>query len=170
MSSPATPSLESLQLELQEAIATFRHQIVLLVQALSFIVAADAVLLGYGFAQKIAGILFVASLLPLGGLFIYIHIMTGLVRICYVAIRLEWKLSLHEDPLIGTWVKTRRDLPFSSVANLADLGDSKVRERILNMEWWRLLGSSKAWALVTAFALQLGLAIASQAASDFHFI
>ena len=134
MSGAATPSAESLRLELQEAIATFRHQIVLLVQALSFIVAADPVLLGYGFAQKIAGILYVASLLPLGGLFIYIHIMTGLVRICYVAIRLEWKLSLHEDPLIGTWAKTRKDLPFSSLANLADLKDPNVRDAILSMK------------------------------------
>jgi hypothetical protein len=37
-----------------------------------FFVAADAVLISYGFAQKLAGILLVASALPIGILFIFL--------------------------------------------------------------------------------------------------
>lgn len=128
-----TPSDESLRLELQEAIATFRHQIVQLVQALGFSITANSVLLVYGFSQRLAAVLLAASLVPIATLFIYIQIMTGLLPICYVAIRLELKLSLRQDPFIGTWARMRKDLPFSSLANLTDLEDPNIRDSMLNV-------------------------------------
>src|ERR1700733_8642105 len=97
------PDSESLRLELQEAIATFRHQISLLIQAVGFIAAAGSILLAYGFSQKLSSALLVASLMPLGILLSYYTIMTGLAPICYVAMRLEAKLSLFDEPLMTIW-------------------------------------------------------------------
>src|SRR5580693_6113065 len=128
MTDPRPPGAESLRLELQEAIATFRHQIAILVQALGITVTADSILLGYGFAQRLSSVLLVASLMPLAALFIYIQIMIGLIPISFIAMRLEWKLSLREDPFIGTWARMRRDLPFSSLVNIGELEDPKIRE------------------------------------------
>jgi hypothetical protein len=83
MSDPQLPDAESLRLELQEAIITFRHQNAQLFQALGVIVTADAALLGYGFAQKLSVVLLVASLMPLAALSVYSTIMAWLVPICY---------------------------------------------------------------------------------------
>jgi hypothetical protein len=165
-----TPSDESLRLELQEAIATFRHQIVQLVQALGFSITANSVLLVYGFSQRLAAVLLAASLVPIATLFIYIQIMTGLLPICYVAIRLELKLSLRQDPFIGTWARMRKDLPFSSLANLTDLEDPNIRDSMLNVSPWYFLGSLKSLALLGAFVIQLGLVIISMSVYNYHFM
>jgi hypothetical protein len=123
MADAQAPSPESLRLELQEAITTFRHQWAQLLQALGIIISADAILVSYGFSQKLSGVLLVASLMPLVALSAYATIMGSLVPICHVAISLEQKLSLHDVPFIGTWVKTRGDLQ----AALTRFKDLKAR-------------------------------------------
>jgi hypothetical protein len=164
------PSDESLRLELQEAIATFRHQIVQLVQVLGFSITANSILLGYGFSQRLAILLLAASLVPIATLLIFIQIMTGLLPITYVAIRLEWKLLLRQDAFIGTWVKERKDLPFYSLANLGDLKDPQTRDSMLNVPPWYFLGNLKSLALLASFVVQLGLVILSMTVYNFHFM
>lgn len=168
MADTMRPSPESLRLELQEAIATFRHQWAQLVQAGGVIVTADALLLGYGFAQKLSSILIVASLMPLAALSSYITTMTGLVPVCYVAIRLEEKLSLDDVPLIGTWVKPRGDLP-------AALRDFTQREKdgISNAEFSTrsyFLRNLQSRSFFAAFALQIAFVIISIFGYHFRFM
>jgi hypothetical protein len=50
-----TSNGDSFRIELQEAIATFRHQIAQLSQLLGIIITADAILLGYAFARAAFG-------------------------------------------------------------------------------------------------------------------
>ena len=59
------PDNESLRLELQQAILTVRQWSSLLIQMAGFITTADVVLISYGFAQKLAGVLLLASALPI---------------------------------------------------------------------------------------------------------
>jgi hypothetical protein len=68
--------------------------------------------------------------MPLAALSVYTTTMTSLVPICYVAIRLKQKLSLHDVPLIGTWVKPRGDLP-GAIEDFAELADSKPQDSTL---------------------------------------
>lgn len=169
MADAKAPSPESLRLELQEAIATFRHQNAQLIQALGVIVTADSILLGYGFAQKLSSVLLVASLMPLAALSVYITTMTALVPICYVAIRLEEKLSLHDVSFIGTWVKTRDDLP-AALRDFAHLEDLEVRNSTLHVPQWYFLKNLTSLTLLAAFALQISLVVISLFVYHFHFM
>src|SRR5262249_3947207 len=51
----SAPDRDALRIELQEALGSVRHWQMVGVQAAGFIVAANVVLIGYGFAQKQAG-------------------------------------------------------------------------------------------------------------------
>ena len=62
---PEGPDNESLRLELQEALVTYRHWVTQLTQVTGFAVAADVVLISYAFSQRLAGILLLASAVPI---------------------------------------------------------------------------------------------------------
>src|SRR5262245_8388509 len=169
MADAQVPSPESLRLELQEAIATFRHQWAQLMQALGIVITADLALLSYGFAHKLSGVLFAASLMPLAALSAYTTIMTSLVPICYVAIRLEQKLSLDDVPFIGTWVKPRGDLP-AAISDFAHLADSEAPNSTLKVPAGHFLKNLTSRAIFVAFALQIGLAVISIVVFQFRFM
>jgi hypothetical protein len=168
MADAQTPSPESLQLELQEAIATFRHQWSQLMQALGVIVTANLALSSYGFAHKLSGVLFAASLMPLVALSAYTTIMTSLVPICYVAIRLEEKLSLHDAPLIGTWVKLRGDLPVA-ISNFARRADSEAPDSTLRVPAGYFRKNLTGLGIISIFVLQIILAVISIFVFHFSF-
>ena len=168
MANAQAPSPESLRLELQEAITTFRHQNTQLFQALGVIVTADALLLGYGFSQRLSSVLLVASAMPLAALSAYITIMSTLVPVCYVAKRLEHKLSLQDAPLIGTWAKIRRDLT-RALSDFEDLEDLETRKR-LSVPPWHFLWNTASLSLLAIFALQIGLVAISFFGYHFHFM
>ena len=169
MADATPPSPESLRLELQEAITTFRHQTAQFIQALGVIVTADSLLLGYGFAQKLSSVLLVASLMPLAALYLYIITMTGLVPVCYVAIRLEQKLSLDDVPFIGTWVRERSDLP-AAISDFGHLKDLQAPTPTLNVRRWYFLRNITSRALLAGFALQISLVVISLFGYHFHFM
>jgi hypothetical protein len=187
--SEQAPSPESLRLELQEAITTFRHQWSQLMQALGVTITADSALLSYGFAYKLAGVLLVASVMPLVALSAYTTTMTSLVPICYVAISLEQKLSLHEVPFVKTWVKPRGDLPaaIDKFANdLASLAEPKEQNSTKSEEQNSTKSeeqnsTSKVRArpflknltglrIIAVFVLQIGLVIISISVFHFRFL
>jgi hypothetical protein len=99
------PDPESLRLELTEAISMFRQQLGRLTQAIGFILAADSVLLAYGFSQRESAILLIGSLMPILVLLIYFQYIRSSTPIVYVAIALEHQLGLTEVPLIGTYAR-----------------------------------------------------------------
>ena len=109
-SPPPTPGsgsdLVSARLRRTPAIAprshtSFRLQTSIMTQALGFIVAADTLLLGYGFSQREAGILLIASFMPLAFAVAYIEVLRHAAPVAYVAIRLEKILLAGELTLAG---------------------------------------------------------------------
>lgn len=169
MADEQAPSDESLRLELQEAITTFRDQWSRLNQELGIIVTADLALLSYGFAHKLAGVLLAASLMPLMALSAYTTTMTSLVPICYVAIRLEQKLSLHDVPLIGTWIKPRGDLPVA-IEDFAKLADSKPQDSTLIVPASYFLTNLAGLTIIAIFVSQIGLTVISIFVFHFSFL
>jgi hypothetical protein len=103
---------ETLRLELQEAIITFRHQIGLLIQMFGIAVTADSALIAYGFAQQRSGIFLAASFPPIAVAVIYFAIITGLIPIAFAIMELERAFSLREEGFMTRWIMSRHDLPF----------------------------------------------------------
>jgi len=169
MTHAQAPSPEVLRPELQEAITTFRHQWAQLLQGLGILVSADAILLGYGFAQKLSSVLLVASVMPLAALAGYIASMTGLVPVCYVAIRLEQKLSLHDVPFVGIWVKTRGDLP-AAISDFSRLTDLESGNSTLKVPASYFLKNTTSRAILVIFALQIALVVVSIFGYHFRFM
>jgi hypothetical protein len=164
------PDAESLRLELQEAITTFRHQIALLIQALGVLVTADSLLLAYGFSQKQSAVILIASLMPIAALAVFIAIMYGLIPIAYAGIRLEEQLSLHHAPLIASWVNVRKDLPFAEFKDVDDWSSPEIEKALSDISPWYLLHNYKSYLLLTAFAVQLFLCIVSTVAFHYRFM
>lgn len=102
-----SPDAESLRLELQEALITYRHHTSLVTQAFGFVIAADSALLAYGFTQKVSGILLIASFMPIVMLIAYVTIMNGALAAAYAAIRLEQKLSLRDENFAELYFRIR---------------------------------------------------------------
>jgi hypothetical protein len=146
---------ESLRLELQEAIATFRHQVGLLIQVLGVVLTADSALIAYAFTQKKSGIFLAASMMPIATGIIYYAVITGLIPMAYVAIKLERKLSLGEEAFMTRWILARHDLPFRSIENIEDLDRPEIRHAVLESPPLYLLKDPKMLTLVGAFVIQL---------------
>src|SRR5689334_8388063 len=68
----SAPDRDALRVELQEALGSVRHWQMLSIQTAGFIIAANIVLIGYGFTQKLAGMFLIGSTLPLNLLAVHI--------------------------------------------------------------------------------------------------
>src|SRR6185437_9763299 len=65
MVAPEAPDDESLRLELQEVLVTYRQYVSQVIQANGIFIAADVALVSYAFSQRIAVILLVGSVFPI---------------------------------------------------------------------------------------------------------
>jgi hypothetical protein len=92
MAVPEGPDDESLRLELQEALATYRHWIAQLTQVVGFAVAADVVLVSYAFSQRLAGILLLASTVPILILVMYMVVGSIACPLVDLVLRIERNL------------------------------------------------------------------------------
>jgi hypothetical protein len=138
MAAQESPDNESLRLELQEAIVTIRHWSSTLVQTTGFIATANVVLLSYGFAQKLAGIILLASALPIGILLIFRIVVLATTPFVSLVLRIERELLIRKDSLGASLARTflRPSGPF---ADIEDLDDAEVRELDLSGSTWRWL-------------------------------
>jgi hypothetical protein len=161
------PDNESLRLELQEAIAMVRHSTSLITQAAGFITTADVVLISYGFAQKLAGIILLATVFPISLLVISIVTRSWTLPLISLILRLERKLLVREDSLGATFAAHPALRPIGfTYGDIEKLDDEKVRELNLRLSKWRWLGRPVPIILYTVIASQLGLFVV--AISVFH--
>jgi hypothetical protein len=132
MVAQGAPDNESLRLELQETLVTARHWSSLLIQTTGFLIAADVVLISYGFAQKLAGILLLASTLPLAILFIFQMVWTSVTPLLNLVLRIEKKLLIRGDSLGATFgrslLESRAD--FGPVDDLNDEEIASLSQKI----------------------------------------
>jgi hypothetical protein len=134
MTVPETPDNESLRLELQEALVTYRQWLSQLIQISGFAVAADVLLLGYGFSQKISAVLLVASVVPILILVMYVVVGSIASPLVDLVLRIERRLLIRRDSLGATYVNAYfRPMPPSLSARIEDLNDEEVRH--LDLEW-----------------------------------
>ena len=134
MVAPEAPDDESLRLELQEALVTYRQYISQWVQGTGFFTAADVALVSYAFSQRIAVILLVGSLFPILMLVSYMMTVSlggGLINL---VLRIERRLRIRKDSLGATLARTAPAKMIPAVgSHIEDLNDEEVRH--LNLKW-----------------------------------
>lgn len=157
------PEPESLRLELQEALTTYRHHTSLVIQAFGFIVAADSALLAYVFTQRVGAIFLIASLMPIVMLITVIEIMPRAVVAGYAAIRFERKLLLNEESFSQLYFQF---VPKSLYSGLANVESSKMHRYMV----MAIIKSLHAAILYCVFILQLGLLIISLTVYHYRFM
>ena len=156
------PDNESLRLELQEAIAMVRHLTSLVTQAGGFITTADVVLISYGFAQKLAGIILLATVFPISLLIIFIVTSSMGRPLISLIVRIERKLLVREDSLGATLAAHPALRPIGiAFGDIEKFDDEKVRELYLSGSKWRWLWRPIPIILYTAIVCQLGLFVVS---------
>jgi hypothetical protein len=162
------PHAESLRLELQEAIVTFRHQTSIMTQALGYIVAADAILVAYGFSQREAGVLLVASLMPIFNLLIFVEVLKHGAPIAYVAMRLERKLMPGEQALATTYATTLTPIYNYLKATLDNQTDSVYP--VIHLPRWCWVKSRITIGLACVFVGQLALFLIGLTVYHYRFM
>jgi hypothetical protein len=165
MVAPEAPDNESLRIELQEALVTYRHWVAQLIQAVGFFVAADVVLASYGFSQRIAIVLLVASALPMLILVQYMVIGSIASPLINLVLRIERRLRIQKDSLGATFARTQQGKMIPALDSpIEGLNDEEVRH--LNLKW-ELRWSAMPIILYAATAVQIVLFVLSL--TVFHY-
>ena len=141
MVAPEAPDDESLRIELQEALVTYRQYVSQFVQVAGILTAADVALVSYGFSQRIAVILLVASTFPMLMLVTYMTTATIGSGLINLVLRIERRLRIRKDSLGATLARTAPAKMIPAVgSHIEDLNDEEVRHLNLSWEWrWGVL-------------------------------
>jgi hypothetical protein len=141
MVAPEAPDNESLRIELQEALESYRQYISHWVQGTGFFTAADVALVSYAFSQRIAVILLVASTFPMLMLVTYMTTATIGSGLINLVLRIERRLRIRKDSLGATVARTVPAKMIPAVGgHIEDLSDEEVRHLNLRWEWrWGVL-------------------------------
>ena len=162
------PDDESLRLELQEAIVTYRHWVSQLTQVSGIIATADVVLVSYGFSQRLAAILLVASGAPIVLLILYLLVGSLLTPLISLILRFERRLLIRKDSIGAVYLRSYiRSVPQPLSGHIEDLSDEEVRH--LELKWDSL------WAPIPIIlyvwtVVQIGLFVLSLTVFHYRFM
>jgi hypothetical protein len=168
MATRNVPDNDSLRLELQEALATFRSWTTQATQAFGVLVTGDALLITYGFSQRLAAILFLASGLPIGVLLLYFQTMSTAAPLVILAARLERKLFIR-DSLAATYARSHMR-PLASVVSIESLSDDELASIGTVFSWRHWLRKRIPKLLYLTTIVQLGIAVLSLTVYHYKFM
>jgi hypothetical protein len=168
MVAPEAPDDESLRVELQETLVTYRQYTSNFAQTAGILIAADVALVSYAFTQRIAVILLVGSAFP-----IYILVSATIVASIVgplndLVLRIERRLRIRKDSLGATLARTApaKMIPVAG-SHIEDLSDEEVRH--LNLKWelrWSVI-SIQAY---TGIVIQIVLFVLSLTVFHYRFL
>jgi hypothetical protein len=134
MIAPEAPDNESLRVELQETLVTYRQYISQFTQGGGIFIAADVALVSYAFSQRIAVILLVGSAFLIFILVSYTMVASIIGPLNDLVLRIERRLRIREDSLGATLARTTPAKMIPAVgSHIEDLSDEEVRH--LNLKW-----------------------------------
>ncbi len=163
------PDNESLRLELQEAIGTFRHWTSQVTQAAGFIVTGDVLLLSYGFSQKLAVIFLLASATPMTILLIYLLTLSITTPLVGLILRFERKLLIREVSLGATYLRIHLRSIAATLGDIENLDDEQIRNLTLGSLKGQLVKALPIFLCASTIA-QLGLFVLSLTVYHYRFI
>jgi hypothetical protein len=98
---------EFIKIQFQETIELFRSQLMMLVQAGTFLLLADVTVIGYAMNTRIAGILFIGTLFPIMLWFLITRMNQMMLPVLFTALSLEHRYGDREgDWLASTFLST----------------------------------------------------------------
>jgi hypothetical protein len=164
------PDNESLRLELQEAIGTFRHWTAQLTQTAGFTATGDVLLLSYGFSQKLAAILLFASAFPIVILLLYLYIGSINIPLISLILRIERKLLIRDYSLGATYLRVQLRSMAPVLGTIEELNDEEVHRLNLGLSMSRWLWTPVPIVLYTATIAQVGLFMLSLTVFHYRFM
>ncbi len=168
MAARSVPDADSLRLELQEALAAFRSWTTHATQAFGVLATGDALLITYGFSQRLAAILFLASGLPVGVLLLYLQTMSTAAPLVIFAARIERSLSIKES-LAAVYARSHLR-PFAIAMNIDSLSNNELRGLDVDVSWRSWIGKLLPKLLYFTTLIQVGLAILSMTVYHYRFM
>jgi hypothetical protein len=164
------PDNESLRLELQEAIVTFRHRTSQLIQMAGFIATGDVLLISYGFSQKLAAILLLASAFPVVILLMYLLLGSMNISLINLMLRIERKLLIREDSIAAMFLRDQLESVAPAVSATEDLSDEEVRRLNLSLSRQKWIRTPVPMVLCAASIAQVGIAVLSLTVFNYRFM
>jgi len=119
------------EVQLSSAVQQYQFWAGQLIQSLGFLVAADAVLLGYGINGRTSGAILLAALMPLAMLLVRIELGRQALVAAYVAIQLECRLDTNADSLVSMQVATRYPRAYRAVLEILKIENQNERINVL---------------------------------------
>ncbi|MET8149955.1 hypothetical protein ACIBSW_11605 [Actinoplanes sp. NPDC049668] len=162
---------DSLRVQMQQSIETFRHLTTLFVQCTGFLIAAGGLLFGYGLAQQKAAPLLFAGLAPLGIIVVLMLILSHGLPVAFVAIRSEERLLPGEATVGRTYFMTKYPLAYAWIAPALRM-DEDERNRMLARPPLRGMVGARAvvLSLVTGSIAQFVLFFVALIWFDYRFM
>lgn len=170
MVTPKAPDNESLRLELQEAIITFRHWASQLTQTAGFIATGDVLLISYGFSQRLAVILLFASAFPIVIFLMYLLVGSTNSSLINLILKIERKLLIREDSLGATFWRAQLQSMTSASGAVEELNDAEVRRLNLNLSSRQWFWAPVPILLYTGTLAQVGLFVLSLTVFNYRFM
>jgi hypothetical protein len=120
-----------MEAQLQQAIDTFRFQMGLLVQVWGFLIAADAILVGYSVTQKKGVLLLIASVMPVLMFLASRAILAHGLPFLYIAIYLERRLMPSSETLTASYARMKFPMLYRRVAGALAIDDIEDRDKAI---------------------------------------
>jgi hypothetical protein len=168
MVAPEAPDNESLRLELQEALVTYRQLYSSFTQTTGILAAADVALLSYAFSQRIAIILLAGGAFPIFILVSWIVTGSQASPLINLVLRIERRLRIRKDSLGVTLAGATTGKMIPAVgSHIEDLNDEELRH--LNLRW-ELRWSPPAIVLYVGTAMHIVLFVLSLTVFHYRFM
>jgi hypothetical protein len=168
MVAPEAPDDESLRVELQEALVTYRQIFSQFIQITGILIAATVAFVSYAFSQRIAVILLVATVFPIYILVSYTMTASEIGPLNDLVLRVERQLRIREDSLGATLARTAPGKMIPAVgSHIEDLTDEEMRH--LNLKW-ELRWSGIAIGCYAGVAIQIVLFVLSLTVFHYRFM
>jgi hypothetical protein len=165
------PNNESLRLELQEALVTYRQWASQLTQIAGFIATGDVILVSYGFSQRLAAILLFASAFPMVILLMYLFIGSINVPLIGLMLRIERKLLIRgENSLATMFLRAEQRSVVPAVGAIEALSDEEVRHLDLSLARRKWIWTPVPIILYAATIAQVGIFVLSLTVFDYRFM
>jgi hypothetical protein len=159
-----------LHLQLQQSLETFRYAYNLLTQFAGFLIAADALLIGYGLSQRISSVFLFGALIPAAIGLAMSQFVLHVLPIWYVGMLTESRLEMSNDGLVGLYVRTH-------YAEVAALIDKELKEQgrhpaLLekSVSWRSTLSGNRVFLVLMAILGHIVFFVVSTVAYGYRFM
>ena len=98
-----------------------------------FIATGDVLLISYGFSQKLAAILLLASVFPVVILLLYLLLGSANISLINLMLKIERKLLIREDSLAAMFLQDHLDSVARTDRAIEELSDEEVRRLNLSL-------------------------------------